>query len=219
MRERENIEDKINTLGFVRGSICEVILTTINPDGSRNAAPMGIMRTGPISVEIKPFKTSNTYRNLLMNKIACLNITADPVLFLITSFKGECFKDFPDISFRKGMRIDDSDAHVFIEVESSQDIAVNRSRFICRATSIEVNKTTPIVFSRGKAEAIEAIVHATRIEVFSRNETWDKVENLIRRFHASKDIVEKVSAPDSMETKVVRELDRLIKGWRDTGSR
>jgi hypothetical protein len=67
MKEK-SIEIKLDELGFRTGSISEVILTTMNPDGTPNAAPMGALRTGPGALEIRPFKTSSTYRNLLGHK-------------------------------------------------------------------------------------------------------------------------------------------------------
>jgi len=82
-----------------------------------------------------------------------------------------------------------------------------------------VCRLTPRAFSRGRAEAIEAVVHATRIEVFMRQGKRESVERLIKRFRASKDVVERVSAPESKEARVVKELERLISSWRDRESR
>ena len=73
---------------------------------------------------------------------------------------------------------------------------------------------TPSSFSRGRAEAIEAIIHATRIEVFSKEGRLEDVERLIKRFAECKDVVERVSAPDSVETRVVGELEKMITVWR-----
>jgi len=37
---------------------------------------------------------------------------------------------------------------------------------------------------------------------------------LIKRFAECKGVVERVSAPDSVETRVVGELEKMIAGWR-----
>lgn len=211
----KGIEAQLDELGFDLGSVSEAILTSVNPDGSLTAAPMGVLRTGPEILEIKPFKTSSTYRNLLGHERACINVTSDPALFLVTAFKEEGFKGFPKPSFSRGMRLDSSDAHVFIEVTESRDMSEDRARFTCTATSVEVCRPKPRVFSRGRAEAIEAVVHATRIEVFTREGRWERVESLIRRFSECKDVVGRVSAPDSKEARVIRELERLIARWRE----
>jgi hypothetical protein len=211
----KGIEVKLDELGFRTGSISEVILTTMNPDGTPNAAPMGALRTGPCTLEIRPFKTSNTYRNLLGHKRASVNITTDPGLFLVTAFKEERFEGFGGASFKNDMRLEASDAHVIVEVIGGREVSDDRARFTCKVTSVELCNLIPRAFSRGVAAAIEAIVHATRIEVFTREAEQAEVERLIRRFFECKDVVERVSAPDSTEARVIRELERLIACWRE----
>jgi hypothetical protein len=209
-----SIRRQLDNLGFETGSVSEAILSTLNPDGSSNASPMGVIRLGPEALEVRPFKTSTAYRNLLRHPRACINITNDPSKFLAAAFKEERFDAFPEASFKEGLRLASSDAHVFIDVLSGRDISDIRYAFNCNATSVEVRRPFPIVFSRGRAEAIEAIVHATRIEVFMREGRRDDVERLIKRFHACKDVVGRVSALDSKEAMVIKELEGLIAGWR-----
>lgn len=211
----KSIEGQLDELGFVTGSINEVILTTMNPDGTPNAAPMGALRAGPDALEIRPFKTSKTYRNLLGHGRACVNITADPGLFLVTSFKGECFEGFSGVSFERDMRLKGSDAYLFIEAVESLELSEERAGFTCRVVSVEVCDTMPKAFSRGAAAAIEATVHATRIEVYTREAEQAELERLIRRFFECKDVVERVSASDSKEARVILELERLIARWRE----
>jgi hypothetical protein len=211
----KSIEVKLDELGFRTGRISEVILTTMNPDGTPNAAPMGALRIGPGTLEIRPFKTSSTYRNLLGHKRACLNITADPRLFLVTAFKRDRFEGFRGASFKNDMRLEASDAHVSVEVVGGREVSDDRACFTCKVTSVELCNLIPRAFSRGVAAAIEAIVHATRIEVFTREAEQAEVERLIRRFFECKDIVERASAPDSTEARVIRELERLIACWRE----
>jgi hypothetical protein len=211
----KGIEVKLDELGFRIGCISEVILTTMNLDGTPNAAPMGTLRTGPCSLEIRPFKTSSTYRNLLGHKMGCVNITADPGLFLVTAFKGERFEGFHGASFKNDMRLEASDAYVIVEVGGDRDVTDDRACFTCKVSSVDVCNLTPRAFSRGVAAAIEAIIHATRIEVFARQAELAEVERLIRRFFECKDVVDRVSAPDSTEARVIRELERLIACWRE----
>ena len=213
------IEKGLDKLGFDVGSVSEAILSTVNQDGSANASPMGILRVGPKTLEIRPFRTSTTYRNLLTHSRACINVTSDPSLYLITAFKRESLVGFPKPSFKGDLRLDPSDAYVFIDVISSRDVSGIRTSFECEATSVEVCSLTPRAFSRGRAEAIEAIVYATRIKVFLRHGRRDLVERLIKRFRACKDVVARVSAPESKEVRVVKELERLISSWRERESR
>lgn len=216
---KAKIKQRLDELGFDKGSVNEAIVTTVNPDGSPNAAAMGVLRVGPKTLEIKPFKTSSTYRNLLRYPRACINITCDPALFLITTFKNERLQGFPKASIGRDLRLESSDAYVFVDVIDREDISEIRSRFRCLASYVEVGRTMPRVFSRGRSEAIEAIVHATRIEVFTREGRQGCVERLIKRFNACKDVVGRVSAQDSTEARVIQALDELIVSWRGGASR
>ncbi len=213
------LDKQLDELGFGIGSVYEAILTTLCPDGSPNASPMGVLRSGPFTLEIRPFKTSTTYWNLLGDRKACINITDDPVLYLVTAFKDENLQGFGKQRVDDELRLESSDAHVFVDVLDSRDISGIRASFTCNVRSVEVRNPTPRVFSRGKAEAIEAIINATRIEVFAREGRWEQVERLISRFYACKDVVGRVSVPGSTEARVIEELERLIGTWGEMASR
>ncbi len=202
----------LDGLGFEEGQIFETIVTTMNHDGSVNAAPMGVVRTGRETLEIRPFKSSSTYRNLSSRPEACINVTDDPVIFLITAFKEEGLRGFEEPSL-DGIRLREADAHIFISVQDL-DESEDRARFTCNVDSVEVGEAGPRPFSRGRAQAIEAVIHATRIEFLYREGRVEEGEELVRRFGVCKDVVGRVSTPDSAEGRVIRELEQLIEGWR-----
>jgi len=208
-----DIEEKLKALGFSEGPIYEIILTTLDHNGSGNAAPMGVVMTGPSTLEIKPFKTSTTYKNLKKFGKACVNVISDPGIYLATAFKGEDMPRFPVPYVDGDLRLDHSDAHIFIESDSS-DESERRATFMCRVLAVEVVNSKPRVFSRGRASVVEAIIHATRIKVFLEEGQCERVESLIKRFCECKDVVDRVSPPESTESRVIGELGRLIGGWR-----
>jgi hypothetical protein len=214
----EKIDRVLDELGFESGSVSEIIVTTVNPDGSPNAAPMGVRRTGPDTIHIMPYRTSSTYRNLRERLRACINVTSSPALFLVTAFKEEVLDDFPRVSIDGGLRLASSEAHVFVEVVEEGDASGIRACFMCRVISVEVRRTSPSAFSRGRAEAIEAVIHATRIQAFMGGCEPGRVETLIRLFDECKDVVGRTSAPSSEEARVVRELERMIGTWREEAS-
>lgn len=216
---RAEIVELLDELGFSRDCIVETIVTTRRPDGSPSAAPMGITRTGPDILEIKPFKSSATYRNLLMRPEACVNVTNDPELFLVTAFKQEIRKEFAQPLIHDDLSLEAAEATVFVEVLSCRDISEERGCFMARAHSIEVRRPLPRVFSRGRAEAIEAIIHSTRVEAYLRMGRRLDVEKLNKKFNECKEVVERVSSPDSAELKVIRTLETLIGRWREEASR
>jgi hypothetical protein len=213
----ERFSQQLDGLRFDMGSICEAIVTTVNADGAPNAAPMGVTRVGPETIDLRPFKTSTTYGNLLDNPRACVNITDDSTLFLSTAFKE--VRGLRDFSIDEDLRLEASDASVFVRVVDVWDLSENRTCFTCEVTGIEIHRPTPQVFSRGRAEAIEAIVHATRIQVFALSEDEAAVERLIKRFNECKVVVNRVSPPGSVEARVIVELEKLIGEWRNRPSR
>lgn len=204
----------LEEMGFRKGGISETILTTVNPDGSYNAAPMGVHRVGHEVLELRPFKSSSTFMNLLNNPKACINVTDNPGLFFVTAFKGKTVEGLLDPAIDKDMRLVSASAHIFVDASRSSDVSEIRACFTCRVKDIKSSAWIPRSFSRGRAEAIEAIIHATRIEVFSKVGRLGDVERLIKRFAVCKDVVEKVSAPESVETRVVGELEKMIAIWR-----
>jgi hypothetical protein len=205
----------LDELGFYVDSISEVRITTVNGDGSFNAAPMGVVRKEVEHIEIRPYKTSSTHANLVRHSKACVNVTDDPVTYMMTAFKEESFPHQKVHSIDMDLRLSSSDAHVFLVVDGSHDHSEDRSSFKCRVVGIEIKRPFPRAFSRGRAEAIEAVIHATRIEHCIKVSELTKLETLIKQFHMCKDIVERVSHPESREAMVIRELERLIAEWRD----
>jgi len=205
----------LDELGFTAGGIHEAILTTVNADGSFNAAPMGVSRIDVTLLEIRPFHSSLSHQNLLLDPRACVNVTDDPGLYLITAFKDEEIAGLalPEIS--EGMRLSSSDAWIHVEASKRSELSEVRSSYECTVKSIEAPLSVPRVFSRGRAEAIEAVIHATRIEVFLREGRRDEVEKLISRFSECKGVIERVSPRSSVEARVVDELERMIDRWRD----
>jgi hypothetical protein len=201
-------------MGFHRGGISEIILTTMDPDGSFNAAPMGVHRVSDEALELRTFKSSLTFRNLLNNPRACINVTDDPWLFFITAFKDKKVEGSLEPVINEDLGLVSAFAHIFVDAYRSTDISDIRACFTCRVKDIEASTMIPRSFSRGRAEAIEAIIHATRIEVFSKMGRLEDVERLIKRFAECKDVIERVSAPESVETRVVGELEMMIAIWR-----
>jgi hypothetical protein len=214
-----DIARDLDHLGFEKGSIVETIVTTWNIDKTPNAAPMGVVRTGPDIIEIRPFKTSLTHRNLFKNVESCINITQDPETFFVTAFKHDLPLGFDEIEINDELQLEHSDAHIFVEVKEHKPLAERREAFDCQVKSIKITKPTPRVFSRGRAEAIEAVIHATRIEEFLKRGIHEDAERLILRVAECREIVERVSSAESKEVRVVKALIEMIENWREGASR
>ncbi len=210
----QDIDNLLNGMKFQKNSIFEVLLTTVNPDSSFNTAPMGVIRKNSEIIELRIFKTSKTCGNLLRNPYACISITDDPELFFTSAFKETGIDGISKPILDKKMRVTQSPAHIFIEVKDITDLTDVQSRFSCKVTGIDINLIIPKPFGRGRAEVIEAIIHSTRIDIFTKKGMHVDVERLIKRFTECKDIIERVSSPESIERKILGELEQMIVGWR-----
>jgi hypothetical protein len=205
-----SLEEALDKIGFDMGSTVEAVLTTLNSDGSVNSAPMGIIRKGPVQLEIRPYRSSKTYCNLNRNREACVNIINDPEIFLITAFKEEKLGPHP-IIFDHDKSIKQADAVVFLTILGMEEIDEERPSFIGEASSVKLIKEVPIVFSRGRSQVIEAIIQATHIEYCLKNRK--SADKYIGRFNRCKEIISRVSSQDSSEARIVKTLEKMINHW------
>jgi hypothetical protein len=158
--------------------ILEGIVTTLNPDGSTNVAPMG-PRVEDASFErfvLRPYRSSTTYRNLKSSGEGVLHVT-DDVLLLARAAIGPV-TDAPsrpaDVvdgrillntcryhEFRV-TSLDDRDDRVTIEAET---VAVGRLRDF-------------FGLNRAKHAVVEAAILATRTAFLPRAEILDEYARL-----------------------------------------
>ena len=125
---QNSISEKLDRLGFTKGNIIEIILTTFNLNGTINAAPMGVIRDQTNNFIIKPYKSSNTYRNLEKSKKACINTTNKPELFFVTAFKEINSNLFTQPTYQH-LAIKEADAAIHIEIIKEEDVNSERPSF------------------------------------------------------------------------------------------
>lgn len=203
-----DINDALEKLGFTKDSIVETIFVTRNRDGSFNATPIGVIRHGE-SLEVRLYKSSNTYRNLLNTTKVSINITDDSMLFLLTAFKVE-LSGTPTVT---DWILEGSDATIIAEKTGVSEFSDLQALFTLKPITFIVNREMPTVFSRGRAEAIEAIIHATRVKVYQHEYDEAKVQELVEKMRESFKIINRVSSPASSEGKVVEKLVSLLENW------
>ena len=202
------IED-LKAIGFKPDSIIEIILCTRNHNNTVNAAPMGVKLLQNGFLEIKPFKTSKTYNNLKRNNETCINITCDPWIFFSTAFKEET--DSPIIT--KDLVIKDALVSVTCIVVEFDDSNEKRGIFMVKPVMLKVYNESPLVFSRGVAQAIEAIIHATRVKAYTEQDRLTEADNLKEKIMECVEVIDRVSAKDTQEYRVARKILELIDEW------
>ena len=199
----------LEELGFTRGGVVEIILVTLNRDGSVNAAPMGVRLAGGL-FELRPFKTSATYGNLRRGGHATVNTTQDPRLFLATAFKEEV-EGQPSVD--EDMALSGSDSTIHVEVQGEKRTQGDQGLFTAKPVKVSVRRQHPTVFSRGRAGAIEAVIHATRVKAFIGSGKDAEVEELLKRIDGCAGTVRRVSPVGSPECTVVDRLYEMMSGW------
>lgn len=208
--DRAGFAETLDSLGFREGCIAEVVLVTVNPDGSPNAAPMGAERVNGDVFEVKPFKASATYRNLLNDPRSTMNVTSDPTVFLATAFKDEVSTQ-PAMD---GLGLRGCDACITLERTEGVEVSAERYLFRNKAKEVAVHASHPRVFSRGVAEAVEAVIHATRVKAFRMQGRHGDALELEEKARECIGVVRKVSAGGSPEAETVDRLERLLEKWR-----
>jgi len=205
------VGETLERLGMSRGSIIEAILTTLNWDGSINAAPMGVTRVEPKRISVRPYRSTTTCENLRRDGHACVNTTGRPELFFATAFKGTHAGIFPQPIF-DGLAMIDADASIFLEL-SEEGGEQERPTFSGKPSSVMISENLPPAYSRGRSQAIDAVIIATHIEYQAISGlTIDKLQ--LNYLDRCIQVVRKVSPPESPEARVTDEIEKMGETWR-----
>jgi hypothetical protein len=203
-----DLSQSLKELGFTKNSVVEIILVTVNKNGTFNAAPMGVLNHNS-TIEARPFLTSRTYQNLRRHEKAAINIINNPYIYLATAFKDEIENPPRIIDFM----LEDSEAVIRVEKISESKYSDLQAAFLLKPLEIMINRNKPLVFSRGRAEAIEAVIHATRIKVFHGENQRKEVTTLMEKLDYSLKVIDRVSGKDTPEMIVAEKIRDIIEHW------
>jgi hypothetical protein len=212
---------KLTDLGFSKGIIFEVIPSTYNPDGAPTAAPMGATMQNQQTVNLNIFNSSQTSRNLTTNRCAVINLTSNIEVYYKTAFKDanpegklpqEWFEK-AEVVIAPKLRL--ADATIEVSVVNMESVGVEKTKFICNVEKVNVVKVFPQVYCRAMPATLEAIVHATRVKVFVKDEKKkEQVNQLLQTIHNCRDVVNR-TAPNSVYSAVMADLMIRIDSWRN----
>jgi hypothetical protein len=213
----------LSRLGFAPKEVVEVILTTVAADGSPNAAPMGVWVYEDWSLALRPFRDTLTARNLTGVPEAVMNITNDPYMFFRTAFKQEAgvgaALSFDPSKSVKAPRLRGMLGYIEVRLKphgSRQVTSVLKSEpdvmeFECSVCKVDAPAQPPVVYSRARCAAIEAVIHATRIRALHSVDPA-KSKQLLARIQECSALVQRV-APESTHARVVEQTLRLVQWW------
>lgn len=168
--------------------IIESILTSLDPTGSVNVAPMGV-EWGEERIVIKPFLETTTFRNVRATGVAVVNLTDDVLVFAQAAISNPQYPWFPATVVR-GAVLEAVCSWRELEVRSI-DATPPRSR-IETAVVHRGRRRDFIGFNRARNAVLEAAILSTRLHLISRSE----VETDFARLQV---IVDKTAGPRERE--------------------
>lgn len=161
----------IQKTGNARKIIIETIFSTLDESGHPNFAPMGIVWADDI-VTVRPFRNTDTCRNLLSTGCGVANITDDVLAYARCALKGDILPYFPA---RKVPGVVFKETCAWRELEViSQGGCEDRAEVQCRVLHSEKQKDF-LGFCRAANAVIEAIILATRLPFYDRKIVDEKM--------------------------------------------
>ena len=164
----------------------EMILTTKNEDGTTNAAPVGVTRSGN-HVMISLAESTRSLQNVLTSGNGMLNLVHDPLAFAESAFGLSDSDSFtPD---NPVSRLKKAKVAIPVVLESGEEFVKEDRLGPTRFTRLILNigKTSiyepPAPFSRANSAAIEAVVAVTRARVAFERGLGDIVEETRESVH------------------------------------
>ena len=154
--------------------IIESILTTLDPAGTVNFAPMGV-EWGEEEIVIKPFLETATFRNLSATRAAVVNLTDDVLLFARAAISSPQFPAGP-ASVVRGAVLEAACSWRELEVRAI-DATPPRSRVVTAVVHRGFRREF-LGFNRAKHAVIEAAILATRTHLLPPDQIRDEFARL-----------------------------------------
>lgn len=201
------MEIDLSLIGMEKGRQYETIITTQDDEGNMNAAPIGVLCSGPNTILNRIFKGSHTLDNIISQREFIVNITHSPDLFT-QSLIG----NLSDEEFNEDLSLKTCDAYFKCEVISLTE-AVKRSDPIksgdeaivikSKVADLVINKETA-AFNRGFGYVIESLTNFLRFDLVE----GELKEFYINRFREAYRVVNKVGTKEDIKAmhKIKKEL-------------
>ena len=197
----------LSAIGMEKGKQYETIVSTINSENMKNAAPIGIICSGNDKVVCRIFKGIKTLDNILSQKEFIVNITHDPLLFQMSTVG-----NLPEDYFNDNYSIKDADAYFKCEVikfseavKQSDPIKKKGEAIVIKSkvTEMTINKDVKAM-NRGFGYVIESLSNLTRFDLVDDVQK----EKYISRFKESNRVVLKVGRKEDI--KAMREIKKEL---------
>lgn len=168
--------------------IVETIVTSLDPTGELNVAPMGV-DWAEDELVLKPYRNTATYRNIAATHEAVVNLTDDVRIFATAAISNPVFPTRPATLVR-GRILEAACSWRELRLEEGEGTP-ERSRFVGQVAHRGFAREF-VGFNRARNAVLEAAILATRIRFLPREEVLSGYERL-------QVIVDKTAGPSEQE--------------------
>ena len=154
--------------------IIETIVTSTDPHGTVNFAPMGV-EWGEDVIVIKPFLDTTTFANIRDTRVAVVNLTDDVLLFARAALSDPTFPAHPADRVR-GVVLEAACSWREVEVVGV-DATPPRSRIETRVVHKGFRREF-LGFNRARHAVLEATILATRTHLLPKEQIRDELARL-----------------------------------------
>lgn len=213
------MEIDLSRIGMEKGQQYEIIITTIDKEGKSNAAPFGLRVLEANEIFLRIFDGGNTIKNIKETERFIVNVTADPLMFTLSSINTIPDEHLTRIS-REGAELaylSNADAYFICEVKSIKssfrendpikDTGIN---FI-KSEVLELNINSKCVqpINRAIHALIETLVNYSRIDIVDE----EKKRYYIEKFMESERIIKRVGNEEEKESIQLIKDELLKQGY------
>ena len=200
------------SIGMEKGRQYETIITTKNEDGTKNAAPIGVICAGENKIINRIFKGILTLENIIREREFIVNITHDPELFTVS-----ILGNLPQSYFDDDYSLKCGEAHFKCNVISltnavkqSDPVKKKGEAIVIKSevTDMVINKPTQAM-NRGFGYVIETLTNLTRFDLVDSA----KKEEYITNFKEANRVVLKVGTKEDIMAMKEIKKELIRKGF------
>ena len=179
------MNETLKKIGITTQERYECIYTTIDGEGNKNSAAIGLKYFGDDNIGCRIFEGSKTLENIQKTRKYVINITQDPLIFTkstIDKLPDEYYTDDEDIAILK-----DAGSYLIVDVvdideQKPENTPIDNDQSIFmikgKVVKIVINDESIKAFNRGLGGIIECLVNVSRYKIVDdekRAEYMDRV--------------------------------------------
>lgn len=203
----------LTLIGMEKGRQYETIITTSDSENNKNAAPIGVICSGPDKVLSRIFKGRHTLENIISQREYVVNITHDPMLFTESTLG-----NLPQDYFNEDNSLKCADAYFKCEVISLKE-AVKQSDPVkkkgeaivikAKVTELVIKRNTKAM-NRGFGYVVESLANLTRFDLANE----EQKEIYLKRFREANRVVTKIGYKEDLKAMKEIKKELVKKGYK-----